>query len=136
MYRNRAAACLCSPAFVLLAVSLHYGCKREKVYDPAYPASGKVTFDDKPLESGAINFITSETGDLQSIPIQNGRYEGQVRPGKRRVEIQAYHAKPRSGPMDPPPVNYLPAAYNSNSTLSAEVTAAGPNIFDFNLKSK
>jgi hypothetical protein len=31
--------------------------------------------------------------------------------------------------------DYIPSAYNAASTLEINVTAAGPNVFDFDLKS-
>jgi hypothetical protein len=112
------------------------GCGR-RALPPTYPVHGSVTLDQKPVSGGMITFASSETGDLQAIPIENGKYEGQARAGKRRVEIRAY--PPRQGPiapMDPPPANYIPAQYNSATTLSAEVTPQGPNQFNFELKSR
>ena len=113
------------------------GCKQQRTYAPTYSVHGLVTLDAKPLTEGNIAFISSETGDLQDLTIKDGKYEGQVRAGKRRVEIRAYH--PRKGPrkpLEPPPHNYLPARYNSETTLSADVSAEGPNNFDFELRSK
>ena len=58
-------------------------------------------------------------------------------PGKRRVEIRAY--QPRKGPpkpLEPPPHNYLPNRYNSETTLSADVSPEGPNKFNFELRSQ
>jgi hypothetical protein len=31
--------------------------------------------------------------------------------------------------------DYIPSAFNAASTLEIDVTAAGPNVFDFDLKS-
>ena len=102
-----------------------------------HPVRGSVTLDKNPLAEGVIAFISPESGDLQAVPIKDGKYEGRVRAGKRRVEIRAY--RPRKGPkkpLEPPPTNYLPKRYNSETTLTADVSAQGPNTFDFDLLSK
>jgi hypothetical protein len=124
--------------FGLLAICVMLaGCQRQRTFAPAYAVRGSVTLDKKPLAEGTIAFISPQSGDLQAVPIKDGTYEGQARAGARRVEIRAY--RPRQGPpkpMDPPPVNYLPRRYNSETTLSASVSAEGPNIFDFDLRSQ
>jgi hypothetical protein len=127
------------PAWLgLLAVCVALvGCHRQRTFAPTYTIRGTVTRDSKPLAEGVIAFLSPETGDLQSLPIKNGKYEGPVRAGKRRVEIRAY--RPRKGPpkpLDPPPENYLPKRYNAETTLSADVLAEGPNTFDFDLRSQ
>jgi hypothetical protein len=133
MHWTRIIGWLALPGVCLLAI----GCQRQQVYDPTYPVSGTVTLDKNPLADGVMNFITPETGDLQVIPIKDGRFEGQVRAGKRRVEIRAYPVqKGPPKPMAAPPMNYLPAKYNSSTTLSADVATEGPNVFDFDLKLK
>jgi hypothetical protein len=113
------------------------GCQKQRTFAPTFPVHGAVTLDAKPVPEGMISFMSPENGDLQALPIKEGKYEGQVRPGRRRVEIRAY--LPRSGPrkpLEPPPTNYLPARYNAETTLSADVTDQGPNSFDFPLRSK
>ena len=50
---------------------------------------GVVTLDGKPLPDGQISFIT--LGKVPNvIPIMDGRFEGEVPPGAKRVEIAAY----------------------------------------------
>lgn len=109
----------------------------DDTFEATCPVQGSVTLDQQPLPLGTIVFLTPETGDLQSLPIRDGRYAGQVRPGVRRVEIRAYarESEPRS-PIDPPPGNYLPARYNTDSDIIAEVSKDGPNNFDYNLESR
>jgi hypothetical protein len=122
----------------LLAIGVMLaGCQRQRTFAPTYAVRGSVTLDDKPLAEGAIAFISPESGDLQAVPIKDGHYEGQARAGARRVEIRAY--RPRPGPkkpLEPPPHNYIPSRYNSETTFSADVTAEGPNVFDFDLRSQ
>ncbi len=113
------------------------GCQRQRTFAPTYAVRGSVTLDKKPLAEGKIAFISPESGDLQDLSIKDGKYQGQVRAGTRRVEIRAY--RPRQGPkkpLEPPPHNYLPERYNAETTLSANVSAEGPNTFDFDLGSR
>ena len=71
------------------------GCQRQRTFAPTYAVRGSVTLDKKPLAEGKIAFISPESGDLQDLSIKDGRYDGQVRAGTRRVEIRAY--RPRKG---------------------------------------
>jgi len=133
MHRNRALYWL---GFLTVCAALA-GCHPRRTFAPTFPVHGSVKLDTRPLAEGAIAFISPETGDLQELSVKDGKYEGQVRAGNRRVEIRAF--RPRSGPpkpMDPPPKNFLPKRYNSDTTLSANVSAAGPNMFDFDLSSR
>jgi hypothetical protein len=130
-------ACFSRWLVLLIVCGTLVGCRRERTFPPTYSVHGSVTLDAKPLPEGVIAFISSETGDLQALPIKDGKYQGQVRAGTRRVEIRAY--RPRKGPpkpLEPPPHNFLPARYNTETTLSANVTTAGPNTFDFELSSQ
>jgi len=116
------------------------GRPREK----SYPVSGTVTFDGKPLPDGEIYFLGAK-GDVQTLAIKNGTFSGQVGEGSRKVQIVAYRlgksAAAESGMTggmydQPTKENYIPAKYNAQSTLSAEVKAAGPNQFKFDLVSE
>jgi hypothetical protein len=122
-------------AFLAIGVILA-GCQQQKTFDPTYAVSGVVMLDQKPLAEGVIAFLTPETGDMQTMPIKDGRFEGQARTGNRRVEIRAYLPRKQPvSPMAPPPRNFLPARYNAETTLSANVTREGPNTFNFDLAS-
>lgn len=124
------------PVWLLFTIPLLTGCGGQQ-FEPTYRVTGTVTLDQAPLPRGNIVFLTPETGDLQSIAIENGVYSGEVRAGQRRVEIRAY--RPETGPrtpMDRPPSNYLPERYNTTTELSATISATEPNVFDFALNSK
>lgn len=104
-----------------------------------YPVSGAVTFDGQPIPEGRISF-TPEDGKAapDTGPIQNGKFQFRAKAGRHRVEIVADRS---TGKIDPvmgmaPRECYIPACYNSQSTLRAEVTSQGPNQFTFELKSQ
>ncbi len=123
------------PVGLLFTIPLLTGCGDQQ-FESTYRVTGTVTLDQTPLPQNIV-FLTPETGDLQSIAIENGVYSGEVRAGQRRVEIRAY--RPETGPrtpMDPPPSNYLPERYNTTTELSATISATDPNVFDFALNSK
>jgi hypothetical protein len=113
---------------------------------------GEVTFDGKPLADGSIIFspIDGTQGGSVGGAVTRGRYElsvtnGPMAGGKYRLEISALRpvGKPLPNIIDPagPPLqsseNYIPAAYNVNSTLTAAVSDdASRNRFDFALLSR
>lgn len=103
--------------------------------------SGTVTLDGKPLEEGNIAFRplpATATSEATGVPIQGGKYQLKVRPGRYRIEITAARAAP--GPTDPfgttpPPKSLIPEKYNARSELTEEVRA-GTNEFNFALTSR
>jgi hypothetical protein len=102
--------------------------------------SGSVTFDGQPIPEGDILFITPDgTRGPDPAKVASGKYELKTTAGKKRVEISASRIRPggaRGAGGEPVPEEYVPARYNTQSELTAEVQAAGKNIFDFELKSK
>ena len=118
------------------------GCGQGTAAYEGVPVKGTVTLDGKPLDEGEIQFKTVATGALDTIPIQAGQFSGTAQAGQKRVEIFAFKtaAPPPSTVPGPPPevqkTNYLPARYNTASTLSAEVKSAGPNEFKFEVTSR
>ncbi len=104
-----------------------------------YPVSGTVSFDGQPIPEGRISFVPEDgKAAPDSGPIQNGKFQLRVKPGRHRVEIVADRP---TGKIDPvmgmaPRESYIPACYNSQTILRAEVTPQGPNQFTFALKSQ
>jgi len=125
-----------SAHLVLLAVVLTVaGCGPKP---PAlYPVSGTVTLDGQPLSEGTVYFKTVETGTVDSAPVKLGKFEGKAIEGKRRVEVAAYRMIPVPGQMGGEvPQSMIARRYNTESTLTAEVTAAGPNTYEFKVQSE
>ena len=108
--------------------------------EETYPVSGTVTMDGQPLADGEIHFITRAEGALDIVPIQGGKFEGQAKAGKRRVEIHSFREGEPMAPFpgaDPEPTreDIIPARYASLSELEADVTTDGPNQYTFELVS-
>lgn len=102
--------------------------------------SGAITLDGKPLPDGFVTFVSSTEGRFEALPIKEGKFAGKAGLGKRTVEIIAIRDLPAAvssgndkGPPKPVRENYLPAKYSTASTLTAEVTESGPNVFTFEL---
>jgi len=119
-----------------LGLSAVGGCR--KAPPPLVPVSGTVSVEGKPLPEGFLYFKTIETGNLERVEIGGGHFEGKAHPGKRRVEI--YAERPKRVIIDGKevdvPENYIDPAYNTESTLTEDVTLEGPNRFTFDVKKK
>ena len=135
--------------FLMLLLSTANGCG-ETGPDRA-EVQGKVTFDGTLVESGTIGFVPIEgaVGPVTGGAISGGAYhlaesEGPVI-GPHRVEIRAtrktgQQVKAGEGADDPDAMvdeieMFIPANYNSQSTLTADVQP-GANEFNFDLKSE
>jgi hypothetical protein len=110
-----------------------------------YAVSGEVKFQGKPLDQGAITFVAQDPslGSGGGAQIKAGHYDipaaHGLLPGKYRVMITS--ATPGAapdpdappGPSGPLPKDRIKLKYNAQTTLTAEVTAAGPNTFNFDV---
>ena len=102
--------------------------------------SGNVTFDGEPVAEGRIQFRAVD-GDQRAFggEISNGKYTVETLPGKMTVEITASRIVPgkfdESNPDEKVPMGemYIPARYNSQTELTAEVPAGGVKQLDFAL---
>lgn len=104
--------------------------------------SGKVLVVGKELPEGSIKFISADPAgkSMSGSVIKNGVFtipaESGLFAGKYRVEVSAGGNGP---PVEEVPGGIkvaketIPAKYNKNSQLTAEVTKTGPNIFEFKL---
>lgn len=114
---------------------------------------GTVTLDNQPLQEGIIRFVPTSgtTGPKTSVVVTDGRFSVDAENGPivgiHRIEIestddggfaldneQALDQLHASG-MRRIEVVQIPTQYNRNSTLTENVTAEGPNQFQFTLVS-
>jgi hypothetical protein len=131
---------------MLLMVLACLGCGAGNPLD-LQAVSGSVTLDGKPLEQGSIQFVPQDNaaGLLSGALITAGTYsipqDKGLPPGKYTVRISSAAADRSSSASSGPPgaesrvpaKERIPARYNSQSQLAAEVTAEGDNTFDFPL---
>ncbi len=134
---------VCIAACLLLLPSF-VGCNKNPLGRLA--VSGRITLDGKPLDKGTIEFRPQAGGASVGSGgvITNGAFaiptlQG-LPPGKYDVRI--FSGRPDDSPLPegvPPGVNRpwierIPARYNVQTTLVAEVSASGSNTFNFDLK--
>jgi hypothetical protein len=100
--------------------------------------SGVVTFDGSPMPDGYITFTPEGGGTPEAAPIAAGSYQVAVKPGPHRVEVEASRFVGEKNPIMglQPREQYVPARYNSETSLRSEVTPTGENVFSFDLTSK
>jgi hypothetical protein len=109
---------------------------------PPTVVSGTVLLDGKPVPKGSITFAANGS---QTLEITDGKFEGKVTPGEKRVEVRAFQGKtePPPGhqkgmPFEAEPKNILPARYTGfNTPLKATVSPSGeltPNKFEVQSK--
>ena len=111
------------------------------------PVSGTVTFKGAPLAHGTIEFEPAEQSTAASMEggeVREGKYSLPAKqglmPGKYQVRISSTEESGKapsaeSAPGEgPPDKELIPAQYNVNTKLTAEVTQKGPNNFNFDLK--
>jgi hypothetical protein len=115
------------------------GCQRSD----RVTSTGTVTYDGQPVTTGMIVFRPLDRGTApEAAPISAGRFTISGGLGKRRVEIRGTRqidesTLPKTMPrLEGVPLyeDYIPSAYNAESTLEVEVAAAGRNVFDFDLE--
>jgi len=124
----------------LLVLGVLLGCSGSKSrFKDAVSVSGTVNLDGQPMPDGTITFI-GEGGATEQVPVKDGKFQGGVTPGKKRVEIRAFKlgkpTKMGDQVIEATPENYIPATYNTDSKITAEVAGGAINPSTFEVKSK
>lgn len=105
-----------------------------------YDISGTASFDGVPIEKGEISFVPSDPSmPPEGGAIENGQFRFQALAGPKTVQIRGSRPLPPER-QDNPEMgllyeDFIPATFNTSSTLQAEVTSSGGNTFTFDLKS-
>lgn len=127
-------------AVLVAAAAVAAGCGRSKPARPMQQVSGTVTLDGQPLPEGEIFFKNTAAGEVDILSVTEGRFQGKVGVGTRRVEIYAYHEKeviPMPGePPEKTRENYIPARYNVKSKLTVEIAAGAAAPLEFKVTSR
>jgi len=121
-------------ALVLPGLVACPGCRGAKTIT----VRGNVTFNGAPVAEGGISFAPAEgQGVGMGGTIKDGQYEvvsrPGVQPGPMVVKIVALRPDPQAGGGKPTLVQYIPARYNEESTLTADISK-GENTKDFDLQ--
>jgi len=113
------------------------GCQKASV--PNMPGMvqvrGEITVNGTPVPVGRVVYVPKQPSD--AIPggqfasaVTNGKYSLELPPGAYRVEIHQYEESPIDQVSQ-----LLPKKFNTESTLTADVTGTNSNQIDFSLQS-
>jgi hypothetical protein len=129
--------------FVVLAAALA-GCGSGSRPEGIAAVSGRVSLGGEPLAGAIVTFVPVQSGSSTSLgrTDDEGRftllYGGNVQGaqvGRHRVTITTFsRGNPDADPPRPASAEKVPAQYNRDTTLMADVVA-GPNTIDFELES-
>jgi hypothetical protein len=100
------------------------------------PVTGVVTWQGVPMPVGEVIFMPADNRTSPAAgKVENGAFQFMSKPGQMRVEIQAARETGEVHPTDGYKLTelYVPARYNIESELTAEVTRGGENHFTFDL---
>ena len=145
----------CMPLLLVFTVLLvaTFGCGNK---DPRnrQSVSGSVSLDGTPLDKGSVEFSSQGQGGTSSgALIKKGQYAIETSkglpPGKYIVRLfstsnSSSPGQVPAGPPGPPPARssagqakqLIPPQYNVRSTQVVEVVGDGPNVFDFDVRTK
>jgi hypothetical protein len=108
---------------------------------PVYPVSGTVNLDGKPMAEGEISFVSQQDAIRDTLPVRDGKFQGEIRAGQRKVEIAAYREEKQGVEMygaDAPTsrINYVDPKFNTDSKLVASVNTSSPIVYTFDVTSR
>ncbi|OWK34602.1 hypothetical protein FRUB_10573 [Fimbriiglobus ruber] len=106
------------------------------------PVSGTVTYKGEPLDTGSVTFLyTDQPGPAGGAVITNGKFKiaspAGLEPGKYRVQISSPKGVGQRTPeqiaagASAPAKERIPPSYNTESKVTVDVTASGPNEFSW-----
>lgn len=121
-----------------LAVVVIAGCTSKEAPTPVAKINGSITIDMRPVPTGELHFV------MPGIPprvmqITNGAFSGDAPVGENKVEVFIYVEGPPSEKYggERTKINSVPERYwGPNTSLMANVTASGPNEFQFNITAR
>ena len=126
--------------FLAAGVLLLSGCgEPAREGDPVVTVNGTVTLDGQPVPYGNVTFLdpAEEHPRRYVAPIEHGGFQCDVAPGSFRVEVSwpEEQGDDEEGVGVGLPVQRIPARYNVESELTAELKLGEPPALSFDLKS-
>lgn len=93
------------------------------------------------MAEGEISFVSQQDAIRDTLPVRDGKFQGEIRAGQRKVEVAAYREERQGVEMygDQAPVsrvNYVDPEFNYNSKLVASVNTQSANEYTFDVKSR
>jgi hypothetical protein len=122
---------LMTPLLLLALLTAAAGCGRPGTAE----VTGTVRFNGQTVEDGDIVFLPADGKAPEVGKIKDGKFQLRAKPGKNKVQIRA--ARPKPGKPDPimgaTKVGYIPAKYNTSTTLETNVSTGQKNELSFDL---
>ena len=112
---------------------LALGCRQKTTFG----VSGSVSFDGEPVSNGQILFLPADSSAAPNAGrIENGTYHSRPlrEPSGFRSAPPGAVGEPPPGALGPEYQDYIPARYNTDSTLTADVQPNDENRLDFHLE--
>ena len=119
---------------VVLAGLLVGGCQRAS---DTVDVSGMVTWNGEPIPTGMIVLQPLEPQQAPAgCKIAEGKFLLRTKPGKVRVQVEAVRTTTVRDPQSGTYLGemYIPARYNTETELEANITRDGENRLEFALK--
>ncbi len=135
MLTNTATIRCTAMGFLFTAALIAAGCGDSSM--KRHAITGNVSYDGKPVEDGRIQFRSNE-GRAFSAIIKGGKYEMESEVGNMKVEITGQKPIPgkfilgEGDDKTQASEQYIPAKYNTATTLTTEVKS-GSNDIPFEL---
>lgn len=108
------------------------GCSRSELVE----VTGTVTWEGQPVETGEIIFHPIDASITPAAGrIRGGEFSFLTKPGKKRADIQAVRKTGKRDAKEGFEITelYIPAKYNTQTELEADVSPDGENHFEFAL---
>lgn len=126
--------------WLVLACVLSVGCREKELSlnESSVRIKGIVTLDGQPLPDGRFVVVDEQRDPRREYlaAITNGKFEIEVPPGERRVEIRSYQ-EPENPSLEAGEYpQILPARYNDDSELTINATAGMVDAVRFELTSE
>jgi hypothetical protein len=117
----------------LVAVVLANGCQRANDF---VEVTGTITWNGEPIPTGMIVLQPTEPRQPPAGgKIDEGKFVLHSKPGKMRVQVEAVRSTKQRDPQTGTFLGemYIPARYNRETVLEADITREGKNTIEFAL---
>lgn len=99
--------------------------------------TGTISLNGKPLPDGKIYFVPTDGTPPAVADVNAGAFELKARSGSYKVEVRMFRDRvPWPGEPHDRQINVIPARFNAETTLSAEVKPGEVNHFTFAVEAR
>lgn len=120
-------------AWFALATAVLAGCGGDLPQD----VQGMVTLNGKPLPDGKVYFVPTDGAPPAIADVNAGVFELKAKSGSYKVEVRMFRDRqPWPGEPHDKQINVIPARFNAETTLNAEVKTAEANQFTFAVEAR